>query len=334
MAVESCLNVTFEESLERLHTYQGFAILHQMTGTPNAHELYRQTRRAAFVGLIVTFSLGVAKFAGGWFGHSLALLSDSVHSLGDALSSASILGALWWSELPPDKEHPYGHTRIETIAASYVALLLIGSGIWVGYEAIQSWSVPAAAPHGFTLVIAIVSVVLNEALFRYSIAVAKSTGSKSIEASAWDQRLDVFGSLIVLLGLAVAVFAGPEWHAVDHLAALIVACIILITGWSLFWSSLQELMDRQANPEFVDSIRDLALKVSGVRGVEKLLVRKAGLEYFVDIHVEVEPTMSVSEGHTIGHAVKDRIIADLPAVKGVLVHIEPFAENGIDRHRA
>ena len=275
-------------------------------------------------GLIVAVSLGIAKLFGGWFGHSLALLSDSANSLGDAFSSLSILGALWWAEQPADSVHPYGHSRIESIVASYVALFLIGSGIWVGYEAVYSWNSLAPPPEWYTFVIALVCVVLNEGLFRYSMSVARATGSKSVEASAWDKRLDVFASLIVLLGLAVSLFAGPAWHAVDHVAALVVAGIILFAGGSLFWSSLQELMDRQASPEVLANIRGMALAVEGVYGVDKLHVRKAGLEYFVDIHIEVDPRISVTEGHRIGHAVKDCLVSEIPAVKDVLVHIEPF----------
>jgi cation diffusion facilitator family transporter len=295
----------------------------------NARDLYRHSRRAALVGLIVTLSLGAAKLLGGWFGHSLALLSDSVHSLGDAVSSVSILGALWWAEQPADSAHPYGHSRIETIAASYVALLLVGSGIWVGYEAVESWNVLAPAPEWYTLIVALVSVVLNEWLFRYSMSVARSTGSQAIAATAWDKRLDVFGSLVVLLGLAVTLCAGPDWHAVDHVAALIIGGIIVFAGGSLFWSSLQELMDRQAGPDVLADIRGLACAVPGVRGVDKLHVRKAGLEYFVDIHIEVAPGISVLEGHQIGHAVKGRLVAEIPAVKDVLVHIEPFEDRSL-----
>ncbi len=272
--------------------------------------------------------LGVAKLLGGWFGHSLALISDSLHSFGDAVSSALVLIALWWSERPADQEHPYGHTRVESIAASNVALLLIGSGCWVAYEAIHTWSEPSPAPHLYTLLIALVSMAANEIMFRYSNAVAQNTGSKSVEASAWDQRLDVFGSLVVLLSLAVAIWAGPSWHWVDHLAALVVAVTILIAGGSVFWGSLQDLMDRQADPELLEEIRELSLAVPGVRGVEKLLVRKSGLEHFVDIHVEVAPGISVREGHEIGHAVKDRLIAEIITIRDVLVHIEPFCGGG------
>ena len=294
----------------------------------SAEKLYRQTRRAAMGGMLVTLCLGVAKLLGGWFGHSLALLSDSLHSFGDALSSASVLGALWWSEQPPDREHPYGHTRIETIAASNVALLLIGSGLWVAYEAIHSWNEPSLTPHWYTLVIAFSSVAMNEAIFRYSISVANKTGSKAVEASAWDQRLDVFGSLVVLLSLAISIWAAPGWHSVDHIATLVVAGTILFAGGRIFWGSLQDLMDRQADPELLAQVRRLALEVPGVRGVEKLFIRKSGLEYFVDIHVEVAPEISVRQGHQIGHAVKDHLISHIITVRDVLVHIEPFLQEG------
>lgn len=286
-------------------------------------DVYRQTRRAATVGLLVTLALGIAKLIGGWLGHSLALVSDSVHSLGDALSSASILIALWWAQRPADVEHPYGHTRIETIAASNVALLLIVSGVGIIWEAIRSWGQPSPTPHWYTLVIALASAACNEGVYRYAMSVARSTGSKAVEVAALDQRLDVFGSLVVLLGLALAVWGGPAWHTVDHLAALIVALLILWAGAKLFWGSLQDLMDRQAEPELLDAVRTMAAAVPSVRGVEKLLVRKSGLEHFVDIHIEVDGNLSVREGHEIGHAVKARIVSELTTIKDVLVHIEP-----------
>jgi cation diffusion facilitator family transporter len=286
-------------------------------------ELYRESRRAALAGLIVTLSLAVAKLVGGWAGHSLALLSDSVHSFGDALASAGIWGALAWAEQPPDREHPYGHMRIEGIAALTVAVLLIVSGVGVAYEAIASWHEPLPPPQWYTLPIALAGVLANEAIYRYSIAVARRTGSKAVETSAWDQRLDVVGSMVVLVGLAVATWAGPDWYIVDKISALAVALIICCAGGTLFWGSLQELMDRQADAPLLAAIRQLALAVPGVHGVEKLLARKTGLEYLVDIHVEVDPAITVHEGHAIGHSVKSRIVDSLVPVKDVLVHIEP-----------
>lgn len=285
--------------------------------------VYAQTRRAAAIGLAVTLTLGLLKLGGGWAGHSLALLSDSVHSFGDALSAVSILLALRWSAIPADREHPYGHTRIETIAASNVALLLVLSSFWIVWEAIRTWQEQSESPHAYTVVIAFASIVLNEGACRYMMNVARRTGSKSIEVAAWDQRLDVVGSAVVLLGLVISILGGPDWHVVDHVAALIVAMIVFWAGATLFWGSAQELMDRQADPEMLDAVRALAKQAPGVVDIEKLIIRKSGLECFVDIHVEVDGNITVREGHEISHAVKSRLISEIAAIKDVLVHIEP-----------
>jgi cation diffusion facilitator family transporter len=287
----------------------------------NIHDLYRQSSRAALLGLGITLSLGLAKLAGGLLGHSVALLSDAVHSLGDALAAASVLGALLWAQQPADPEHPYGHTRVEAVAGSNVALILILSALWVGWEALSTLNQPSPLPEAYTLVIAAASAVLNEVLYQYSSRTARLTGSRSVLAASWDRRLDALGSLAVLAGLALARWGG--WHAADHVAALLVALVILWAGASLFWGSLQELMDRQADPDVLQAVRREALAVPGVRGVEKLLVRKTGLEHLVDIHVEVDPDLTVRQGHEISHAVKDRLMAALVTVKDVLVHIEP-----------
>lgn len=288
------------------------------------HDLYGQGRRAAFWGVAVTLTLGAAKLAGGTLGHSVALLSDAVHSLGDALASAAVWGALLWAQQPADREHPYGHARAEAVAGCNVALLLVLSGLWVGWEALSTINVPAPPPAVYTLAIAAASVLLNELLFRYSRRVAQRTGSRAVLAAAWDQRLDAFSSLAVLAALALVRWGGPAWRAADHVAALLVAVVIVWAGSSLFWGGLHELMDRQADPDTLATVRREAEVVPGVRGVEKLLVRKAGLEYLVDIHVEVDPELTVREGHAIGHAVKDRLLERLVTVKDVLVHIEPF----------
>ncbi len=232
----------------------------------NIHDLYRQSRRAALFGVAVTLSLGLAKLAGGVFGHSLALLSDSVHSLGDTLAAASVWGALLWAQQPADREHPYGHTRVEAVAGSNVALLLILSGLWVAWEALHGFGEQVPPPETFTLVIAFASILLSEWLYQYSSRVARQTGSSAVLAASWDQRLDAFGSLAVLVGLALAKWGGPDWHAADHVAALLVALVILWTGGNLFWASVQELMDRQADPDLLQTLRQEAQAVAGVRG--------------------------------------------------------------------
>ena len=285
--------------------------------------LYHLSRRATLWGLGVNLGLGLAKLAGGWFGHSVALLSDAVHSLGDALTSAAVLGALHWSQQPADREHPYGHTRAEAVAGFAVALLLVLSALGIGWESLHSLPEPSPAPEAYTLVIPAASILLKEGLYRHQSRIARETGSSAVKATAWDQRLDAFASVTVLVGLVVARWGGGAGHAADHIAAVVVAGVILWAGGNLFWNSLHELMDRQAEPEVLAAVRREALAVPGVRGVEKLLMRKTGLEYLVDIHVEVDPDISVRAGHAIGHDVKDRLVAHLVRVKDVLVHIEP-----------
>jgi cation diffusion facilitator family transporter len=286
-------------------------------------DFYRRARQMALWSIAVSLGLGVLKLAGGLLGNSVALVSDAVHSLGDALTGAAIWGALKWAQQPADREHPYGHMRAEAVIGSNVALLLILAGLGIAWEALQTLSEPAPAPAGFTLGIAAFSLILKEAFYRYGSRVAAETGSLSVRAAAWDQRLDALGSLAVLVGLALAKWGGPAWHIADHLAALVVAAVILWAGSSLFWGSLHELMDRQADVDILGTVRREALAVPGVRGVEKLLARKAGLEYLVDIHIEVDPDLSVRAGHAIAHDVKNRLVQRIVKVKDVLVHIEP-----------
>jgi len=286
-------------------------------------ELYRLSRRAAALGLMVSLLLAIAKVLGGLYGHSIALVSDSVHSLGDAVVSLVVLIALRWSQVPADREHPYGHTRGEAAIGSNIALLLVASAIAVIWEALATLATPSPQPEIYTLVIAAASIVLKEVVFRYNVAVADRTRSLSLRASAWDHRSDALSSLAVFIGLVLVLLGGPAWHAADHWAAVFVGLCIGWTGSRLFWSSLQELLDRQAEPEILEAVRKEAMAVPGVQQIEKLLARKSGIEYLVDIHVEVNPLLSVREGHAIAHAVKDRIISRMPTVKDVLVHIEP-----------
>ena len=282
---------------------------------------YRHGRRAALLGVAGGLTLGLVKLAGGLLGNSIALVSDAVHSLGDALTSFAVFGSLLWAQRPADREHPYGHSRVEAAVGSNVALLILLSALGIVWEAAATWAEPSPPPEWYTLVIAAAAAVLKEGLYRYNAEAARRTGSSAVKASAWDHRLDALGSVAVLAGLAVAYWGGV--HVADHVAALAVAVVMLWAGGRLFWGSLQELMDRQAEPDMLDAVRREAGAVERVRGVEKLLVRKSGMEYLVDIHVEVDPEMTVRDGHAVAHAVKDRLLGKFVTVKDVLVHIEP-----------
>jgi cation diffusion facilitator family transporter len=238
-------------------------------------------------------------------------------------ASLVVLYALRVAQQPPDAEHPYGHTRADAIGGSNVAVLVIVSALFVGWEAVQRIGTPHEVPPVWTLWIAAGNVVIKEGLFRYKRGVSRRTGSLSIEANAWDHRSDAFCSLAVLAGLAGVWAGGPAWAVADHLAALVVVGFIVWSAVGVLRQSASELMDVQADEPFVRQIRAAAEAVPRVRAVEKLWVRKSGLECFVDIHIQVDPALSVAEGHEIGHAVKDRLVARFEAVRDVLVHLEP-----------
>ncbi len=285
--------------------------------------LYHQARKAAAWGIAVSLGLGLAKLLGGLFGHSLALLSDAVHSLVDAAISGALVGALLVAQRPADREHPYGHARFEAVAGAGVAVLLILLALGIAREALLSFGAGGVAPSGFTLAIALGGAVFQEALFHYARGVARRTGSAALLAIAWDYRLDALGGLAVAAGVGLTRWGGPAWHWADQAAALVVAVAVLWIGGTLLWGNVQDLMDRQASPELLRAVQVEALAVDGVLGVEKLRIRKVGLEYLVDIHVEVDPEKSVRDGHAIAHAVKDRVVEHLLPIRDVLVHVEP-----------
>ncbi len=286
--------------------------------------VYREVSRAALVGLVINLLLGLVKLLGGLVGDSFALVSDAVNSLGDVFTSAVVLFALQVAQRPPDQEHPYGHTRAEAIAASNVALLIILSALWVGWEAVHRLNAQHQVPPAWTLWIAGANVVIKEGLYQYKARVGKRTGSAAILANAWDHRSDALCALAVLIGLGIVRWGGPDFISADELASLVVVAAIVWSGVSLFHKSVHELMDVQAEADFVLAVRRSAQGVPGVQGVEKLWIRKSGLEFLADIHLEVAPQLTVAEGHRIGHVVKDRLLDDFPNLRDVLVHLEPF----------
>jgi cation diffusion facilitator family transporter len=288
-----------------------------------ASEKYADARKAAWLGIVGSGLLGALKLAAGIIGHSSAVVADAIESLADSIASAVVLIGIKISLQPPDREHPYGHDRAEGVAGSTVATLMLVSGVLIAESNIRALMVPHDddPPHLYTVWFMILSVIVKGALFAYKLRVAKKTGSVSVQADAWNDFLDVFSGIIVLIGLAFAIFFSAPWA--DHAAAVAVAAIILSMSAKLYAQAGRAQMDQQAPPEFLDGVRKSAQAEPGVAGVEKLLARRAGLMYFVDLHLEVAPTMPVSEAHKIGHNVKDRIMKDHEDVADVLVHLEP-----------
>ncbi len=294
-----------------------------VSGKP-VSELYKEVTRAALLGLVVNLLLGIIKLAGGVIGNSFALIADAVNSIGDVVTTIVVLFALRVAQRPADAEHPYGHTRAEGIAASNVALLVILSACFVGWESVQRITVQHEIPPVWTLWIAGCNILIKESLYQYKVRIGKRTGSAALIANAWDHRSDALCALAVLIGLGTIRIGGTQFIWADEVASLIVVAVIVWSGIQLFRSSASELMDVQADSEFVGRVRAAAIEVAGVEEIETLWVRKSGLEFFADIHLEVDQHLTVAEGHRIGHQVKDRLLDRFPNLRDVLVHLEPF----------
>lgn len=295
-----------------------------------SHEPDAQTvaRRATWIGVAANVFLSAIKLAGGILGRSAALVADGFHSLSDVLSSLIILVGLHIAAQPADDEHPYGHGKAEAIAGKLVSLLLMALAVTMAWNSISSLrGEPPAPPAPFALGIIIVSIAVKEGLFQYKIRLATRIGSTALMADAWHHRSDAVSSVVALAGVALTLLGGPAWHVMDHVAALGIAVIIFWVGVKVFREASSELLDGVIHGPKVKAIVASARAVDGVSGTEKVFVRKSGLDQYVDIHVEVDPDMSVREAHRIASRVRDRVCADHDAVKGVMVHIEPSPED-------
>ena len=287
--------------------------------------VYSDASRAAVWGLGVNSVLVVVKLVGGVVTGSSALLADAVNSIGDVASAMAVRGALSVAQIDEDEDHPYGHTKAESIAGLSVALLVaFGAGL-LGIETVQRfWGElqPPAAVAGF---IAAACAIVKEVIYQYTRRVAKRINSAALKATAWDHRSDALGSGVVAVALLITPYTGAAAPYIDPVAAFFVCGILVMTGIQLFLSTAGELMDQQADDSLVAEVRRIAESVAGVDAVEKLRVRKSGLEYFIEIHVEVDGRLTVDDGHRIGHDVKDQLLAEMPRVRDVHVHVEPHA---------
>jgi len=283
----------------------------------------QRSLRATFLGMAANATLSVVKLLAGIFGHSHALTADAVESLADLFSSIVVWRALVVAAAPEDEDHPYGHGKAEPIAAAIVSTMLLLAAVGIGLTSLTNIFSPRGGPKAFTLLVLLAVVVVKEGLFRFVLREAATVDSSAVRSDAWHHRSDAITSMAAAVGIGVALVGGPRFQAADDAAAIVAAGIIAWNGWRLLRPAMDELMDATPNLAMGDRIRRVAAVMPGVARVEKCIVRKMGYHYFVDMHLEVDPEITVREGHRIAHAVKDRVRDQIPAVRDVLVHIEP-----------
>jgi cation diffusion facilitator family transporter len=280
--------------------------------------------RATFIGLAVNVFLSAVKLVAGVFGHSHALVADACESLTDIFSSIIVWRGVVVAAAPADEDHPYGHGKAEPLAAAAVSAILIFVAGWIAIGALHNLGQPRTAPKIFTLLVLFGVIVIKEILFRFVSREADLVESSAVRADAWHHRSDAISSVAAAVGISLTIFGGENFAWADDAAALAAAGVIAWNGWRLLRPTLGDLMDTAPDREIRNEIRRLAGTIPGVAGVEKCFVRKMGWQLYVDMHVEVDPQMTVLRSHEIAHAVKDKIRAAMPAVSDVLVHIEPL----------
>lgn len=279
--------------------------------------------RVTWIGFGTNLVLATGKLTAGLAGNSYALVADAVESFAALFSSLVVWRGLVIAAAPADADHPYGHGKAEPIASAVVATMLLLAAVGIGAQAVREIITPHHAPAGFTLAVLIGVVLVKESLYRLVNREGVRLDSSAVRTDAWHHRSDAITSLAAAVGISISLVGGPAYAAADDVAAIVAAGIIAWNGWRLLRPALDELMDAAPPPGVAVRIREIAAGVDGVTAVEKCFVRKMGFQFYVDMHVEVDPGMTVQRAHAIAHQVKDAVCTHLPSVSDVLVHVEP-----------
>lgn len=281
-----------------------------------------EKKKITVIGAVVNLVLSALKIVFGWLGQSHALVADGIHSLSDLLTDALVYFAAHHGSKDADEDHPYGHARFETLATVILGAILVavaGAIIWDAVVRVLNDDAQLA-PSWIVLLVAAVSILSKEVLFRQTLAIAKKTKSNLMKANAWHHRSDAISSLVVLIGVAIEM-AGYQYF--DAIAALIVGLMVAKIGFELVNDASKELVDTAVEPELVEDVKKTILRVNGVRELHFLRTRRMGGKALVDVHIIVEPKISVSEGHLISETVRLGLLKDIENVSEVMVHIDP-----------
>lgn len=287
-----------------------------------AHPAYAGLR-STFIGILANTLLAAIKGIAGVLGNSYALIADAIESTTDIASSFIVWGGLKISALPPDNDHPYGHGKAEPLAAVVVSLTLIAAAIGIAIQSVREIATPHHAPAPFTLAVLVLVVITKETLFRFVFKVGQGVNSIAVKSDAWHHRSDAITSAAAFIGISIALVGGAGYESADDYAALFASCIIVFNAYRILRPAIGEIMDAAPSPELESAIRAVAQHVPGVMALEKCFIRKMGFAYYVDLHVTVDGTLSVRDGHDIARGVKLTIRTSYPNVAEVLVHIEP-----------
>ncbi len=273
--------------------------------------------------IVGNFFLALIKGIAGFFGNSYALIADAIESTTDIFSSILVLFGLKYANKPADKNHPYGHGKIEPLVTFLLVGFLVISATIIAHESIQNIRNPHALPEKWTLFVLALIIAWKELSFRIVIQKSKETNSSSLKADAWHHRSDAITSIAAFIGISMAIMLGKGYESADDWAALFASGFILYNSYLIFRPALGEIMDEHFYDDLVEDIRRISLTVDGIIATEKCFIRKVGMIYHVDLHAKVNGSISVTDGHNLAHQLKDTLRAEIPQLGHVLIHIEP-----------
>lgn len=282
------------------------------------------SQRLVQFGLLINALLAIVKLVAGLVGNAYALVADAIESGMDIIGSGVVWGGLRIASRNPDEQYPFGYGRAEAVAGAIVASLMLGAAAGIAIEAVREIRTPHHAPAPWTLAVLVVVIVVKEVLAKRVLAASEETGSVAVAADAWHHRSDAITSAAAFVGITIAIIGGPGWEPADDWAALVAALVIALNGGLILRTAVGDLMDKAPGADIMQRVADAATGTSGVLAIEKLKVRKSGTAFYVDIHVQADPAMSLHDAHILSGRVKGAIRQRVPAAAGVLIHMEPF----------
>ncbi|MHC4718018.1 MAG: cation diffusion facilitator family transporter [Planctomycetota bacterium] len=282
-------------------------------------------RAVTRLGLVVNVVLSAAKMAAGWVCASQAIFADGLHSLSDCVTDLAVLAGIRISNRPADESHPYGHRRAMTLVTAVLGLLLLVAAMFVGAQAILTFAEKHARGirPALPLALAVASVAIKEALYHLTVRVGRRAGDISVVANAWHHRSDAFSSVAAAAGLTAVAVGGPKWQFMDHATAMVLASFLIVMAVRILRGVVEELMDRAPDPAVMTEIRQAVAATKDVRDFHAIRARRLGAKVEMDVHVLVDPNLTVAEGHDIATSVHDAVVDCCPFVLNVVVHIEP-----------
>jgi len=285
-------------------------------------------RRVALAGIVASALLAMLNIVVGILTNSTSVVATGVEFAGDVLASTVVLVGMSIAVKPADENHPYGHGRVETLAAFLVGVILVAGGIGICWNSLQAVGETHAPPSRAAIAVLVVAIVLRGVMSVIKFRVGRRIHSSSLVADAWNDTVDILAATAALTAVALAMYDSARFLAADHYGGFAVGIIVILTGVRVLRDASLELMDTMPSSEMIADVRVAAVKVDGVLGVDKIYARKTGFRYHVDLHIEVDPGLTVAASHVIGGRVRAGVRAQLEWVADVLVHVEPAQHVG------